>query len=203
MTLTELRYAESDGRHFSLTPRVLRLGYAFLSSAPLPKLAQPVLEMVGERTQEVASIAILDGTEVLFVARCANRRIVSAMVGVGTRLPAYCTSTGRVLLASRPDAEIERYLKGISPRKLTPKTKVTARELMNEIANARKNGFAVSDEELELGLLSISVPVTDSRGQVVLAMSASLQSNRMTTANALRQLLPALKEGARTLSAML
>ncbi len=113
LTLVNLNYAEHDKGLFSLAPRVLRLGYAYLSTASLPRLAQPVLEIVGGRTKEVASIAVFDGTEIVFLARSMNHRIVSATIGLGTPYPAYCTAIGRVLLASRPDAEVEHYLKNI------------------------------------------------------------------------------------------
>jgi len=203
LTLSRLGYAENDGKRFWLTPRVLRLGYAYLSSASLPKLAQPVLETVGERTQEVASIAILDGDEILFLARSAVRRILAAATSVGTRFPAYCTAMGRVLLASLPEAEVERHLKAIATQKLTPKTKTGYRELLEELRRARKNGYAVSDEELEIGLRTIAVPVVDSRAKVVLAMSVSLQAGRMSVAKMVREILPELRAGSQTLAAML
>jgi len=203
LTLAKLGYAETDGKHFALTPLVLRLGYAYLSTASLPRLAQPVLEAIGEQTQEVASIAVLDGDDILFLARSAHRRIVSASTSIGTRLPAYCTAMGRVLLAGRTDAEIERFLKGIRPKKLTPKTKTEFRELLAEILRARRQGYAISDEELEIGLRSIAAPVTDSRGQTALAIAVSLQAARMTPAKMIERLLPALQSGKQALSAML
>lgn len=203
LTLERLRYAESDGKLFSLTPRVLRLGYAYLSTVPLPKIAQPVLESIGEKTQEVASIAILDGSEIVFVARSAKRRIVAATNDVGTRRPAYCTSMGRVLLAGRPEAEVERLLKGSRPKKFTPKTRTGMRELLEEIGKVRARGFALNDEELEIGLRTIAVPVPGSRGEVNLAMSVSLHSARMSAAQMVQKILPLLQSGSRTLSAML
>lgn len=203
LTLTNLSYAESDGKYYWLTPRVLRLGYAYLSSASLPKLAQPVLERVGERTQEVASIAVLDGEDILFVARSAVRRILVAATNVGTRFPAYCTAMGRVLLASLPDEEIELHLKRIAPKKFTPKTKTSVPELMKNIARVRKLGYAVSDEELEIGLRTVAVPVADRRGKVSLAMAVSLQSGRMSVARMVKELVPALRGGAMQLTAML
>ena len=203
LTLVALSYAESDGKLYWLTPRMLRLGYAYLSSASLPKLAQPVLESVGERTQEVASIAILDGEEIVFLARSAVRRILAAATSVGTRFPAYCTAMGRVLLAGLPDEQVEQHLKRISPTKLTPKTRIGTRELLEEIARVRKQGYAVSDEELEIGLRTIAVPVADSRGIVTLAMAVSLQAGRMSVARMVKELVPALRAGAAQLSAVL
>jgi len=203
LTLAKLKYAEYDGKRFSLTPRVLRLGYAFLATSPLPKLVQPVLETIGDKTQEVASVATLDGTEILFLAHSRNRRIVSVASGVGSRFPAYCTAMGRVLLASRPDPEVERLLKAIKPKKLTSKTKTGFRELLQEIRSAREHGYAVSDEELEIGLRSIAVPVANSRGETILAISVSLQAARMTPAQMVERLLPALESGRQALSPML
>lgn len=203
LTLAKLEYAETDGKHYWLTPRVMRLGYAYLATASLPKLAQPILEEIGEKTLDVASIAVLDGSDILFLARSANRRIVSVSTTVGTRIPAYCAAMGRVLLADRTDAEIEAFVKSIRPKKLTPRTRVGQRELIEEIARAREQGYAVNDEELELGLRTIAVPVSDSRGKVVLAMSVSLQAGRQSLAQSMRQILPVLREGARRLSAML
>lgn len=203
LTLAKLNYAEHDDDLFWLAPRILRLGYAYLSTASLPKLAQPVLEAVGGRTQEVASIAVLDGTEIVFVARSMNRRIVSATIGLGTPYPAYCTAIGRVLLASRSDAEVERFLDSIKPKKLTPKTKTGRHELFEEIVKARANGFAVIDEELETGLCSIALPVSDARGIVRLGMSVSMQAGRMSVEQMIKQFLPSLEFGREMLSSML
>lgn len=203
LTLVELGYAESDGRRFALTPRVLRLGYAYLSGDPFPRLAQPILERIGERTHEIASLAVLDGADVLFLAQSTRRRIVSAMIGIGTRLPAYCTATGRVLLASRPDAEVERLLKGVRPKKVTPKTRTGTRELLEEIGRVRRQGYAISDEEFELGLRSIAVPLTDSLGRTGHALAVSLQAARMTIAQMSERLLPELHVAQRALAAML
>lgn len=203
LTLARLGYAETDGKRFALAPGVLRLGYAYLSTASLPRLAQPVLETIGERTREVASLAMLDGTEILFLARSAQRRIVSATTSVGTRLPAYCTAMGRVLLASLPDEALEDRLRALKPRKLTPKTRVSMREIRGEIALARKRGYALSDEELELGLRSIAVLVPDARGRAQLALAVSLQASRMTPAGMVEKLLPALQTASRSLAQML
>jgi len=203
LTLVELGYAESDGKFFWLTARVLRLGHEHLAAAPLPKLAQPILQMIGDKTGEVASLAVLDDTESVFVARSVSRRIVSLAIGVGTRLPAYCTSTGRVVLAGRADAEVERFLAGIRPMKFTYKSKSGHRQLLEEVRKARANGFAISDEEYEIGLRSIAVPVRDGSGATVAALSLSVHSDRMTPKQMVKELLPPLEVGQRMLSAML
>ncbi len=192
LTLVSLGYAETDGKSFWLMPAILRLGYAYLSTASLPKLAQPILDKMGERVREVVSLATLDGTEIVFLARSASRRVLSAMTSVGMRLPAYCTAMGRVMLAGLPDIEVERLIEKMTLKQFTPHTKVAPRELLAEIASARANGFAVSDEELELGLRSIAVPIVNAQGRVVLAMSVSLQAAHMTAEEMVEKILPEL-----------
>jgi IclR family pca regulon transcriptional regulator len=203
LTLVSLGYAESDGKSFRLLPRILRLGYAYLSTASLPKLAQPILDRVGERVREVVSLATLDGTEVVFLARSESRRVISATTSVGMRLPAYCTAMGRVMLAGLTDAEAERRLSGAPLRLLTSRTRTDLRDVMAEISAARKNGFAVSDEELETGLRSIAVPVTNPQGKVMLAMSVSLQTAHMTVEEMVEKILPELNAAKSAISSML
>lgn len=203
LTLVKLGYAEFNGRRFALTPHVLRLGSAYFSSAPLPRLAQPFLERIGERTHEVASLGVLDGTDVVFLGHSTRRHILSASTGVGTRTPAYCTAMGRVLLAGLGDTEVERFLKGNRLKKLTPNTKTGLREIMHEIDKVRRQGYAINDEELEIGLRSIAVPVSNSRGQTVLAISVSLQAARMTPAQLVERVLSALQSAKRELAAIL
>lgn len=203
LTLTKLGYADYDGKHFSLDLRVLRLGYGLLSGAPLPRKAQPVLDTVGWKTDEVTSVAVLDETAVVFVARSQSRRVFSPTVGVGTRLPAYCSSAGRALLAHRSDAEVLLLL-GHSPlTQFTPNTRATPRAVLEAVQQARSQGYAISDEEYEIGLRSIAVPVPNAHGRVDVAMTASVQSGRMTPEQMVEQLLPPLLEGAKSLSALL
>jgi IclR family transcriptional regulator, pca regulon regulatory protein len=203
LTLAQLGYAEFDGKFFSLTPRILRLGYAFLSTASLPRLAQPVLESLGNQTREAASVAVLDGADILFVAHSARRRLISTTASVGTRLPAWCTSMGRVLLSGLDDGALERWLKSARLRKLTPKTITSQRELIEVVLQARADGYAINDEELEIGLRSIAVPVRNSQGVVMLALGISLQAARMTPATMKQRLLPVLQSGSAALAAML
>ena len=203
LTLAELGYADYDGKHFSLTLRVLRLGYGHLSTAPLPRKAQPLLEAIGQQTGEAASVAVLDDTEVVFLARSDSRRLVSVRVGVGTRLPVYCTSTGRVLLSACNDSEGERLLSRIEPIPFTPKTKTTKAAILDSVREARAAGYALSDEEYEVGLRSVAVPVRAAQGQVVAALTVSVQSARMAPAQMVRELLPPLHDAARSLAALL
>ena len=203
LTLEALGYASFDGKQFRLTPRVLRLGYSYLSASPLPRLMQPTLDLVGERTREAASLAVLDKAEVIFIARSPTHRIMSAVVGVGSRLPAYCSSTGRVLLAGRPEAEMHKLLRMTAPKKFTHKTKTGFAQLAAEIAKVRSQQYSIVDEEIEIGLRTISVPVRNVMGETVLAMSVSVQSARMTPKRMLEQVLPVLTEGSRALAPVL
>lgn len=203
LTLVALKYAEQERNVFRLAPRVLRLGYAYLSTAALPRIVQPVLEAVSGRTDEVASVAVLDGHDIVFLARSTYRRILSATVSLGRPYPAYCTAIGRVLMASRPDAEIERFLGAIKPKKLTPKTRTTRRQILDAILKARDDGYAVLDEELETGLRSIAIPISDSSGRVICGMSLSASAGRMKVDEMVAALLPALYFGREMLASSL
>jgi len=203
LTLEALGFAESDEQHYWLTPRVLRLGYAYLSSTPLPKIAQPILDEIGERTKEVASLAILDGAEVVFLGHSSTRRFVAASTSVGLRLPAYCTALGRAILAHRPEADVERLLANVELRRFTPHTKIAPDEIRAAIAQARSLGYSVSDEELEIGLRSIAIPVANSRSQVQLGLAVSLHAAHMTGDEMIRDILPELRAGRAILETMI
>ena len=203
LTLARIGYAESNGKLFWLVPRVLRLGYALLATTPLPKLAQPILDRIGERTHEIVTIAIREGEGVIFLAHSSSRRIISAATGVGFRIPLYCSAAGKVILASQSDAEIKRFLTDREFPQLTPQTKTTFDDLWTEIMKVRADGFAISDEEFELGLRSIAVAVPDSRGQVAVAIAVSLHAGRMTVAELIHNVLPELQAGRQDLVSML
>lgn len=200
LTLVKLGYASFDGKYFRLAPRVLRLGHAYLSSTSVAKVAQPVLESISERTHESASVAILDGIEAVFIARSTIRRSLSVGIGIGTRLPAYCAATGRVLLAALPDAKVAALLRESGPHKLTPKTVTDVDKLLKVVQRARTQGYAISDEEIELGLRSIAVPIRDSSGEVLAAMSLAVRAQRMQSHEMVERLLPALEAGRRALA---
>jgi len=196
---TRLGYAVFDGRFFSLTPRILRLGYAYLSSASIPARLQPFLENISEETGESSSAAMLDGDEIVYIARSATRRIMSIGLGVGSRLPAYCTSLGRALLAYQPEAEIEAYLDRVS---LAPRTRFTiteAEKLRAVLLAVREQGYAAIDEELELGLRSIAVPVRPENGSVKIAINIGTQAVRYQTAEMVERFLPVLKAASQAI----
>ncbi|WP_230530930.1 IclR family transcriptional regulator domain-containing protein [Microvirga roseola] len=198
-TLTRLNYADFDGRYFSLSPRILRLGYAYLSSTSLSMRLQPFLERVSEETGESSSAAILDGDEIVYIARAATRRIMSIGLGVGSRLPAYCTSLGRAILANRPEAEIEAYLARVRLEAKTPKTVTSKAELRRLLEETRSRGYAIVNEELELGLRSIAVPLVQKNGQVTIALNISAQAGRVPAAEMEERFLPALEAAGEAL----
>ena len=203
LTLCKLGYAVQSGRQFRLAPRSLRLGHAYIASDSMTKVAQPILEMMSERTLESASIAVLDSQDAVFVARSTHRRSLSSGLGVGARLPAYCSATGRVLLSEKNPVDIEFLLNRMSRPALTPRTRIGIREILSEIELVRVNGYAISDEELEIGLRSLAVPVRTGRGELVAAMSLSVSTSRMTREQAIEQLLPELETARRSFAALL
>jgi IclR family pca regulon transcriptional regulator len=202
-TLRELGYAATDGRTYSLQPRILNLGYAYLSTAPIPIAAQPVLEELSGQLGEATSVAVLDDGAVVYLARAATRRIMAVTLGVGSRLPAYCTALGRVLLAGMPP---EQTAQELAKFELVAHTRftVTSRRRIDEIlAEVRAEGFAVNDQELEVGLRSIAVPVRNVVGVTVAAMNVSAQASRVTRRELLDRDLPLLKAAAERLGSQL
>lgn len=203
LTLAKLGYADYDGKHFSLDLRVLRLGYGLLSAAPLPRKAQPVLDTVSVETGETASVAVLDETAVVFLARSQSRRVFSPTVGVGTRLPAFCLSTGRVLLAQKSDVEVQMLLGHTELTPFTPKTITDVDRIVDAVRAVREQGYAISDEEYEIGLRSIAVPVPSATGRAEVAMTVSVHASQMSIDEIVARLLPPLQRGAEALSALL
>lgn len=172
-TLVELGYVRTDGKQFELTPHVLRLGTAYLSGLGLPQLAQPHLERLSAEVGESTSAAVLDGTEIVYVARVSTRRIMTVGITVGTRFPAFATSMGRVLLAyQRPD-ELDDYFLTADLRPPTPRTVHTEGELRSLLTEVAAQGWAEVDSELEVGLFSLAAPIRDRDGSVVAAINVS------------------------------
>ncbi|MEV0617307.1 IclR family transcriptional regulator C-terminal domain-containing protein [Nonomuraea sp. NPDC050404] len=192
LTLADLGYVRSDGRLFSLTPRVLELGYAYLSGLSLPEVADPHLERLAAEVRESASVAVLDGEDVVYVARVATARIMRVSISIGTRFPAYCTSMGRVLLAALPGEALETYLERAALRRLTSRTIVLPAALRAELAEVRGRGWAMVDQELEEGLRSIAAPIRDRTGRTVAAVNVSTHATRTSLQAVRRDLLPPL-----------
>ncbi|WP_285241323.1 IclR family transcriptional regulator domain-containing protein [Arthrobacter sp. G.S.26] len=174
-TLVELGYIRTDGKTFALTAKVLQLGFAYLSGLSLPQLAQPHLEELSLKLGESTSAAVLDGTDIAYVARVSTRRIMTIGITVGTRFPAYATSMGRVLLAHLPADQLKAYFAAADISPLTPRALGTVPELLAVLADVRDKGWCVLDQELELGLMSVAAPVLDGP-KVVAAVNVSLQA---------------------------
>ncbi len=191
-TLETLGYVRSDGRLFALTPRVLELGFSYLSALSLPEIVQPHLEMLSRAVEESVSAAVLDGTDIVYVARVATRRIMSVSITIGTRFPAYATSMGRVLLAGLPDAERDRALDASARLHLTDRTLTEPSDLRAELDAVRARGWALVDGELEPGLRSIAAPVHGRDGTVVAAINVSTSATRGSVADVVENHLPRL-----------
>ncbi len=203
LTLVKLGYARASGRQFSLEPRALRLVHAYVNSTPLTKVAQPILEITSERARESASLAVLDSQFVVFVARSTQRRSLSFGLGIGARLPAYCSATGRVLLAGLSDEEVEFRLQRMTRHSLTPHTVTDLAVLIQEVRAARQCGYSIIEEELELGLRSIAVPVRNGKGELMGAMSLAVATKRMSRDDVVNKLLPELEVARRTFAMQL
>ena len=193
LTLVRDGYANFDGKFYWLTPKVLRLGFAYLSSTPLPRLVQPYLEQLAQETDESCSASTLDGPEIVYIARASQRRVMSIGLSVGSRLPAYCASMGRVLLAARPDKERAALLAALPRKAFTPRTLTGTAELLAEIEKVRKQGFATIDQELEIGLRSIAVPLADAAGKVVAAINVGAQAERVSLERMREDFLPRMR----------
>lgn len=171
LTLSELGYAHYDGKFFTLTPKVLRLGQSYLAGAPLARIVQPFLDALSEEVGQSTSVSVLDGTEIIYVARAAQRRVISISLQAGSRLPAYCSSMGRILLAALPERDARAVLDSSELLVRTQHTMVAMAKLMAELETVRGQGYAVIDQELELGLRSIAVPLIGRRGRLEAALN--------------------------------
>jgi IclR family transcriptional regulator, pca regulon regulatory protein len=196
LTLADLGYVRTDGREFSLRPRVLELGYAYLSGLSLTEIAQPHVEDLVSQVHESSSISVLDGNEIVYVVRVPTKRIMTVTIAIGTRFPAYCTSMGRVLLAAKPDAELDRYLSEVKLVAHTKNTVTDCAQLRDVLAEVRRAGYALVKEELEVGLASVATPIHDGSGAVVASMNVSVNALRVDPGSLVRDVLPLLQDTA-------
>jgi IclR family pca regulon transcriptional regulator len=203
LTLQTLGYVEQDARQFRLTPKVMELGFAYLSAQPWWHLAQPLMEELTQQLRESTSAAVLDGEQIVYVLRVPVHKIMSINLGVGSRLPAHCTSMGRVLLANLAEDERERRVQAMALAPLTPRTVTDREKLLRTLAQVRRQGWALVNEELELGLMSMAVPIRDRSGRAVAAINVSSRPQQQSAAEMLRRCLPALQSVAERISAML
>jgi IclR family transcriptional regulator, pca regulon regulatory protein len=201
LTLEDLGYVRSDGRWFTLSPRILELGYAYLSSLSLTEVAEPHLERLVAEVHESSSVSVLDGEDIVYVARVPTRRIMAVSINVGTRFPAYATSMGRVLLSRLPEEELDAYLDRVELRPLSPRTLTSQKRLRAELAKVRSQGWALVDQELEEGLRSIAAPIRDRSGRTIAAVNLSAHASRMSIDEGRRRLLPALLATAERIEA--
>jgi IclR family pca regulon transcriptional regulator len=195
-TLTVLGYVAQEGRQFALAPGILNLGFSYLAAQNWIERARPLMKELSERFHESCSAAILQGTEVVYVARVPARRIMSVAISIGTRLPAFHTSIGRIQLGFLDDAELWRRLRSVRLEAYTPSSIIDLQALVERVQADHAQGFSIVDEELERGLRSIAVPIVDRAGQAVAALNLSTHSTRTTRSELRERFLPALREAA-------
>lgn len=201
LTLTDLGYVRTDGRMFSLTPKALELGYAYLSSMSLPDIAEPHLENLVAKVRESSSVSVLDGDDIVYVARVPTSRIMTVSINVGTRFPAYAASMGRVLLAGLPESELAAYLSRVELKRLTVRTIDSVDALRAELSRVRGQGWALVNQELEDGLRAVAAPIHDRTGQVVAAINISAHAARSSLEQIRRDFVPSLLAAARRIEA--
>ena len=201
LTLQALGYVDSDGRQFRLTPRILDLGFAYLSSMPIWSLAEPEMESLADEIGESCSAAVLEGSDVVYVLRVHTHKIMRTSLGVGSRLPAYCTALGRVLLAGLDEADLRQRLQASKVQKNTEHTETDIDQLLARIGQVRKQGWSLVNQELEEGLISVAAPIVGRSGRVVAAINISGQVNRTDVQAMEQRFLPALLLRARAISA--
>ena len=203
LTLQTLGYVESKARYFSLSPKVLTIAQAYLTSSVLPRVSQGFLERLSAQIGESCSMSILHGQEVIYVARSARKRMASLHREVGTQLPAHCTSMGRVLLAALSEPELEAFLAEATLTRYTPLTVTSPSKLMTILRKVAKEGYCIVDEELEVNLRAIAVPVRNAAGAVVGALNVSTQAGQTSRAQMLERFLPPMSQMAAELRPLL
>lgn len=203
LTLAHEGYADYDGKFFTLTPRVLRLGTACLATMPLPQIVQPLLDRLSEAIGESTSVSVLDGAEIVYVARAAQRKVMSIALMPGSRLPAYCTSMGRVLLAALPEDQTRAALGSAPLPARTRHTLTDPEAVMAELARIRTTGHALIDQEVELGLQSLAVPLVNARGRVLAALNVGLAAASAPVETLVSRFLAPLEAVQQELKALL
>tara|TARA_B100001105_G_scaffold130144_2_gene104262 strand:- start:57 stop:905 length:849 start_codon:yes stop_codon:yes gene_type:complete len=203
LTLEGLGYVEAQGRQFRLTPKILDLGFAYLSSLPLWNLAEPVMETLVAEVKESCSAAVLDGAELVYVLRVPTHKIMRIHLGIGSRLPAYCTSMGRVLLAGLPADEVRARLSLRERTAFTSRTVTDLPTLLGLVEDTRRQGWCLVNQELEEGLVSLAAPIVDRTGRTIAALNISGQANRTPPAAMVEQFLPRLLQAARDIARLL
>ena len=203
-TLSKLGYAGAeDGQRYSMRPKMLKLSHMYTVSNTLSSAAQPILERLSAKLDESFSVATLDGDDIVYIARTQVHRLMNVDIHVGSRLPAYCTSMGRMMIASQPPDEVERYLARVELKPFTPRTVNTVEKLRMLLRNVRRNGYAVCDQEYEVGLRSMAVPVYSPSGKAIATINLSGHAPRMPFMDMQTKYLPYLRAAANELSGVL
>jgi IclR family pca regulon transcriptional regulator len=203
LTLAHLGYLETDGSYFWLAPKVLRFSGSYLASARLPRVLQPTLNRLAAQTAESFSAVVLDGDQVVIIARSGSTRVLAYGLHLGARLPAHATSTGRVLLASKTKAEFNAWMKGRELARLTAHTTIDPRKFRALIEQVREQDFCMASEEHELGVLALAVPLRNMQGLTVAALNAVAAPHRLDLNELKREMLPMLLDAARELRPLL
>lgn len=201
MTLVDLSFVRTDGKHYWLTPRVLRLGLSYLSTLPYWRQAQPTLEELCARARQSCALSVLDGEDLVYVQRQHAKRILPMSPTLGSRLPAHAVSMGRMLLAGLPDEELDEYLRTATLKPLTSATVVDRKLLKKQILKARADGYAWVDGELDESICGLAVPVRDKDGQTIAAVNVSLPTGQFQREDAVQQFLGELRQAASQLRA--
>jgi IclR family pca regulon transcriptional regulator len=195
-TLVALGYLEADGRLFRLTPRILKLSIAYLSSDPVPSILQPVCERLCRQVGASCSVAVRDGEEAVMIARAVPARAASVGLGVGYRLPVFCSALGRVLASAMPDAELDAFLAQLNPVRFTRQTVISKPEIRRLILDVRKKGYALADQEAEVGIRSIAVPLVRFDGKTVAALNIGVQPEQVSAKVMIADYVPLLMKEA-------
>jgi IclR family pca regulon transcriptional regulator len=200
LTLVHLGYVQTDEKRFWLTPKVLDLGYRYLSSMSWWQLAQPTVERLSTQVHETCGAAVLEGFDVVYVIRAAVARILTNNPSIGSRWPVHATSMGRVLLSDKTDEELVEFLKAAPLQKLNRHTTIDIPVLVKRIQQAKENGYAIVDQELEEGLRALAVPIRDRRGAILAAINIAVPAQRYSIAQLKSQFLEPLQEAARNVT---
>lgn len=200
LTLAHEGYVEISGRHFSLRPKILELGFSALSSMDLWDVVQPVINDLSKRLNESCFAGVLDGESVIYVARATPNRRVNVGISIGSRVPAHCVSTGRVLLAALPEDELHRYIETMTLTRFTPNTTTSKVQLRSALEEVRRQGWSIVDQELEVGLRSLSVPIRDGSDQIVAALNVCCPSTRISLEEMRTRILAITLEASRNIT---
>ncbi len=200
LTLVREGYASTNGKYFRLLPKVLDLGFSVLASMDLSDVMQPVMNDLAEKLQESCFAAVLDGDSVIYVARATSQRVVNVGINIGSRVPAHSVSSGRVLISGLSDSELDKYMEGVMLKKYTPMTTTSKARLRKAVDETRRQGWSIVDQELEVGLRSVSVPIRDRSGTIVAALNVCCPSPRVTPEEMRTRVLPALFDSAQRIS---